>query len=147
MKRNERKRPKTNKRWKPWGCTHTHTHTCSASGYLAYNNFEYISETQERYICGCRYVSAVSFCCALLQCAILEIYTNFLKRILSLIFHRNSKTILRHPSTASVNAFRKIVKEFLIQNAPASLYKNLYISQAKEEIICKKWSLMCRFQN
>ena len=41
----------------------THTHTCSASGYLACkkNEYKYVSRTQEEYICGYRYVSAVSF--------------------------------------------------------------------------------------
>ncbi len=46
--------------------THTHTHTGSASGYLVYNKIEYkyVSGTQEKCICGCRYVSSVSYCCA-----------------------------------------------------------------------------------
>ncbi len=43
--------------------THTHTHTCSASGYLVCKKIEYkyVSRTQEKCICGCRYVSSVSF--------------------------------------------------------------------------------------
>ena len=45
---------------------HTHTHTGSVSGYLACKKNEYnsVDKTQEKCICGCRYISSVSFCCA-----------------------------------------------------------------------------------